>query len=231
MIQFNLLPDIKLQYIKAKRIKRLVMLTATTISSVAVGVVILLFLVTNVWQARQLSSLSKNIKNKSDQLKSTPNLDKILTIQNQLNSLPKLHAQKPVVSRIFNYLSQVTPATVSISQLEVDYTSAKNTIVFTGNADTLESVNKFVDTLKFTTYSVDPTQQTTKSAFSNVVLAVFSRTDKGSSYTINAVFDPLIFDNSSNVTLKVPAIITTRSATESPTDLFQTNVNKPPYNK
>lgn len=224
MIQFNLLPDIKLQYIKAKRAKRLVMLTATFVSSTLVAIVILLFLITNVWQTHQLNNLTKAIRDKSNKLENTPDLDKILTIQNQLSSLPTLHAQKPAASRIFGYIAQVTPASVSISQLDIDFTSGKNTIVFTGNADTLESVNKFVDTLKFTSYTADASQPASKHAFSNVILAVFGRTDKGSSYTINATYDPSIFDNSNNISLQVPNIITTRSTTEAPNDLFQNTV-------
>ena len=96
----------------------------------------------------------------------------------------------------------------------------------TGTADSLQSVNKFVDTLKFTTYSVVPADGTTPEPsttkpFSAVVLSDFTRTDKEVTYTITLSFDPVIFNSANNIKLSVPKIISTRSETEKPTDLFK----------
>jgi len=220
MIQFNLLPDIKLQYIRARRAKRMVMIVATGISVFTFTAAIILFLSTNVFQASQIKHLSATIQTDSKKLQGIPDLNKILTIQNQLDNLPALDNQSPVASRLFGYLSAVTPTQASISELNVDFTTGKNLIVFTGNADSLETVNKFADTLKFTTYTA-PGITATK-AFSNVVLTNFTRDSKIATYTITANFDPAIFDTTKSVSLSVPNIITTRSATDSPTDLFQT---------
>lgn len=216
MIQFNLLPDIKMESVKARRSKRLVSLSATAITGFALIVVIILFLAVNVFQKKHLSDLSKDIKRDSAALQSIPDLNKILTVQNQLRSLPDLHAKKPVVTRLQKYVQQVTPAQVSIADIKVDFEAS--TINFTGAADSISTINKFVDTLKFTEFTAGESKN---KAFSEVVLSSFGRDDKGSSYNINLKFDPLIFSSANEVTLSVPNIISTRSVTEKPTDLFQ----------
>lgn len=59
MIQFNLLPDVKLAFIKARKLKRLVMVGAASVTSVSLAVVILLFIFVNVAQKKHLSDISK----------------------------------------------------------------------------------------------------------------------------------------------------------------------------
>lgn len=222
MIQFNLLPDVKLEYIKSNRLKRSVIMLAVIISGVSIGIFILLFLMVNLLQKQQIKNQTKDIKNYSEQLENTPDLNKILTVQNQLLSLPELHDKKVVAARLFPYLTQVTPAKASISRLNVDFTA--NTMTITGTADSLNTVNKFVDTLKFTNFKTT-TDSSDKKAFSEVVLQTFSRDDKSASYQINLKYDPTIFYGADEVTLTVPKIITTRSETEKPDALFQNTSN------
>jgi hypothetical protein len=98
--------------------------------------------------------------------------------------------------------------------------------MITGTADSLSAVNKFVDSLKYTTYSVDG--NSTK-AFSDVVLATFSLnsstgatpTAQPANYTITLAYDPVIFDISQEVSLSVPTATATRTNGASGSDLFQ----------
>jgi hypothetical protein len=218
MIQFNLLPDIKMRYIKAKRQQHLVMLASGVSIIAAAAIFIMLIVVVHVVQKKNLSDLNRDIKRSSQQLKDTPDLNKILTVQNQLQALPQLHDQKAVSSRIFKYMSQLTPTSATIAKYNVDF--AQDTMNITGSADTLTTVNKFTDTLKFTKYTLD-TSSDSKPAFSDVVLANFSRDSKAATYTINLKFDPVIFQENTNVTLTVPNIISTRSEVEQPSALFK----------
>ncbi len=222
MIQFNLLPDIKLQYIHARRSKRLIVVSSIGAGGAALLILILLFVTVNVFQHKHLDDLNKDVAKLSKQLKDTPNLSKILTIQNQLNSLPQLHDKKPVVTRLPGYLGQITPTQISISKLDIKFSDTS--ISLTGASDSINSINKFIDTLKFTTYNIDGTPDS-KKAFSDVVLSSFGRDDKGASYSILFKYDPAIFDIKDTVKLTVPTQITTRSVTEKPTDLFQPNSN------
>lgn len=218
MIQFNLLPDVKLEYMRTKRSKRLVLMTSVGVAGAALLIFIGLFLFVNVLQRKHLSDLNKDIKSNISTLQSIPDLSKVLTVQNQLNSLTPLHQQKPAASRVFDYLGQITPAKISISDAKIDFTAG--TITISGNADALSTVNQYVDTIKFTTFTNDDDDQPTR-AFSNVVLTSFSKDENISSYQIDLSFDPLIFDNTQKVVLTVPKIVSTRSEVDKPGDLFQ----------
>ncbi len=117
MIQFNLLPDIKMEYVKAKRAKRMTVTFSLLASAVAIVLTGLLFSFVQFAEEEHIDNLTKDISKELTTLKNTPELDKILTIQNQLVSLPELHAKKPAVSRLFTYIQQVTPVGVEISTL------------------------------------------------------------------------------------------------------------------
>jgi Tfp pilus assembly protein PilN len=220
MIQLNLLPDVKLEYIKTQRLKRTIVSVSVIASAAALFVFLFLVLTVDVWQKKTISDLSGDIKTQSSKLQNTPNLNKILTIQSQLNSLDNLHNDKPVAIRLMDFIGQVTPSTATISDLKADYT--ENTLTITGNAPTLDAVNTFVDGLKFTDFTTDNGGES-KKAFSNVVLTQFSRDATKATYTISLSFDAAIFDSNNNVTLSVPNKITTRSIIEQPTTLFQGN--------
>jgi predicted phage tail protein len=228
MIQFNLLPDVKLAYIKAQRERRLIFVISFFVTAGAIALLVMLLLF-NVVQKKQISDTSKNIQTESTKLKNEPQINKILTVQNQLESLTALHASKPAASQLFDYLNQVTPVEISISNFHIDFPTQTATI--TGSADALSTVNKYIDTLKFTTFSTDnaPIASSPK-AFSNVVLTSFGLTNKQTtgppaSYTITLGYDPAIFDITQTAKLGVPNTITTRSALEQPTALFQASPN------
>ncbi len=230
-VQFNLLPDVKLEFNRAQRTKKLVYLTCALVTAIAVGLFVISFLIVNVAQKELLSHAQGDIDSYSKKIKSIPNLDKVLTIQNQLNSLPPLHDKKHVTSRMFTYLPQVTPTNLHIGQITLDL--AGGTIDINGTADKVETVNALVDTLKFTNYIIGTDQSTKKPAFSSVVLASVGRTEKGASYEVRAIFDPALFDVTKSTTLIVPNEITTRSVLNSPDInnlLFNGDTGKPAEN-
>jgi Tfp pilus assembly protein PilN len=213
-VQFNLLPDVKLEFNRAQHTKRVVYAVSALVTGIALVIFVFSFLTVDVLQKKLLSDAQGDIDNYSHQLKSIDDLDKILTIQNQLNSLPALHGQKYYASRLFTYLPQLTPTNLNIGKLSID-TSA-GTISITGTADTVETINKFVDTLKFTDFTTAGDQKTKKAAFSNVLLSKVDRNDKVSSYTVDASFDPTLFTDHVGAQLIVPNQITTRSVINAP---------------
>jgi Tfp pilus assembly protein PilN len=223
MIQLNLLPDVKLEYIKSERSRRLVLSVSFLVAAASIVLLLLLLSVSGL-QKKHLNDLTKDIKQQSAKLQKKPQISKILTVQNQLESLTALHAQEPAAGRLFDYLNQVTPANVNITELKADFT--QQTISITGTADSLSNVNKYIDTLKYTTFT---TQEDSKSrpAFSNIVLSSFSL-DSGSQdpsqaakYTITLAYDPVIFDITQKVKLSVPSVTSTRLSVDQPTDLFK----------
>lgn len=218
MIQFNLLPSVKMEYVRARRNKRTTMLIAGLCGSVSLAIFVVLFVGVQVIQKKYSKDLSKDIKAESSKLESIPDLNKVLTIQNQLDSLGALHDQKPVTTRLYGYMKQLTPAKVSIASMKTDL--VLQTMDITGAADSIGTINTFVDTLKFTTFQTSDNKS--GNAFSGVVLVSFGRDDKGASFQVSLKYDPAIFASSGEVTLNVPpGKITTRSETEKPESLFQ----------
>lgn len=216
MIQFNLLPDIKLEYMRARRTKRTVMFVSSAVSIAALSIFVVLVVGVKVVQRQHIDNLTDDIKVSSTNLRNTENLNEILTIQNQLNSLAGLHEQKVATTRLLDYVRQFTPQNVSISSFDIDY--VESTVTVTGAAPTLVDVNRYADTLKFTKFLAEGN---TELAFSEVVLSSFGKSDKGASYTITFKYDPGLFDNTKLVLLQVPAdTITTRSQ-DKPELLFE----------
>jgi len=233
-VQFNLLPDVKLEFNRSQHLKKVVYTVSFLSIAVAVGLTVVSFLAVNVLQKQLLNKANDDITTYTNKLKSIPNLDKILTIQNQLNTLPGLQKKKHLTSRLFTYLPALTPTNVFIGKMTVDTTA--NTAEIDGTADSVETVNRFIDTLKFTTYATeaatgsvgtatttsDTTAKDTKNAFTGVVLTRVNRNDKNASYTVDFSFDPALFDATQSITMIIPQKTTTRSVLDSPslTTLF-----------
>jgi len=232
-VQFNLLPDVKLNYIKTEKTRNLVVSSAIIVSSVAFGIFLILLLTVNVVQKQQLSSATAEAEAASKELREIDKLEQALTVQNQLNTLADLHEKKHITSRLFTYLPQVTPTAVNISSLSMDLTA--NTMVISGTADTHRSVNQFIDTLKFTAFKAGNDENIP--AFPSVIESSFGITSGNVTYSLNLTFDPKLFanntlDDKGNVQtpkLSVPNITSTRSILEiSGNPLFKARVAQPP---
>lgn len=220
MIQFNLLPDVKLEYVKAQRTKRLVMSFAVIATVSSFALFMMLFIAVNGVQKNSMDNLNDDVKKYSGQLTAIPGLNKVLTIQNQVGSLDGLHDDKVVTSRMFGLLQQTTPADVTISDYSVDFVA--NTMTISGEAPSLDKVNTFVDTLKFATFTKDGTADI--KAFSDVVMAQFGRSQVGTTYSVTLGYDPALFDGEQDIKLVIPkGTVTTRSVVEQPGALFKSN--------
>jgi hypothetical protein len=228
MTQLNLLPDVKMEYIKAKRQQRLAVSIAFIVTIVTIGLLVLL-LAADGLQKKHLSDLSRDITNDGNSLQQQPQITKVLTVQNQLESLTALHNGKPAASRVFDYLNAVTPAQVDINNFTIDFTQYTATI--TGTADALSSVNQYVDTLKATTYTSNMSTGRLP-AFSDVVLASFGLSStpttagQAATYSINFSYDKNIFDVTQQIKLTVPSLTPSRSNVVQPSDLFQATPSK-----
>lgn len=215
MIQFNLLPDVKIKYIKARQLKNKIMTASLLVIAGSVALVLLVGLM-QLGQRKNISDLTKDINSTKSSIQSTADLDKILTIQNQLNTLPDLHNKKPITSRFFDYLNKLTPADVKLSTFEMN--TVDSAITITGTAPNLETVNRFADTLKFATL-IEGDQQGVK-AFTDVATTL-TRGGQGSNFSISAKYDKSIVDATKNPQLVIPSIISSRSETEKPAQLFE----------
>ena len=222
MIELNLLPDIKLEYIKAQRIKRL-LISISIITSVAAISLLVLLLLVETWQKHTLSNLNNEVATKTQQLKHKPHINDVLTVQNQLSTLNSLHQSEPVATKVFEYLNDLTPNSVTISSLSIDFNA--HTIDLKGNAVNVSNINQFIDTLNFTTYSLQKGDKGFP-AFNTIAIVNESQdttqadTTNPAAFSVTANYDPTLFDVTKNVTLTIPNKVTTRPSLENPGPLF-----------
>lgn len=222
MIQFNLLPDVKLEYIKAQRIRSIVLSISIILTIASVAALLILLSIVGL-QKKHLNDVKRDVTSETSILQNKPNIGTILTVQNQLESLTALHNGKPAADRLFDYLNELTPASVSITNMSYDFTQFTGTI--TGTSDALSDVNQFVDTLKLTNFTSNE-DSTESPAFSDVVLSNFSLNTSAqnpanqANYTITFNYNKSIFDNTQTIKLEVPTV-TTRAQLQNPTNLFQ----------
>ena len=231
MIQLNLLPAVKLEYVKARRNRRLATLGSAIVAGVSLLILVLLFSGTQL-QAKHSRDLSADIKTESEKLQNVENISSILTIQNQLKSLEDLNNKKPEADRIAKYIEQITPSQTTYESIEVDFTT--QTISLNAKGKTVAQANQHVDTLKFTEAVIvkqvdgpdgQPVDQTTQSpAFSEVVLSNISTSeaeDSDITYQITFKFNPEIFSTEpKSVKLVIPEQVTTRSEINTPGSVF-----------
>ena len=226
MMQINLLPDIKLEYLRAQQNKRIAVLVSILVTSTVIIIVAALFSITLV-QSSNIKNLSKDIEIQGRAINGHKNLDDILTIKNQIQNLNMLHQQEPAADRVSLYLNELIPSSITVSSLNIDFNG--DTMVLQGNAPGISQVNQLVDTLKFAQYS-EPGQSSQKNAFSSVVLTSFginnTTTTTPASYDISLNFDPTIFNNTMNISLIVPNKVTTRSQLDQPIQLFKSTPQK-----
>lgn len=234
MIELNLLPDIKKEFIRAQKTKALVISSSVVTTLVAVGISVLLFIYVVFIQQLQISLTTNDIKNKQQQLGSIADLSKYLTVQNQLTALPDLHDQKGAYSRLFSFLPTLTPSapdTIKLSALQVS--SLDKTVLFTGTTPNFQSLNVFVDTLRNAQVSYKSAgndQAQTDKAFDSVIVQSGSLAKLNNSsvvaFAVRAIYKDAVFDAKNNeVSVTVPNIQTTQSIVNSPQPLF--NGSKP----
>ena len=139
MITLNLLPDIKKEYLKANRTKSTILTIAFFVSLGVVFAVVLMSLYVLGVQRLQISNSQDSIDKSIITLQTTEDLDKTITIQNQLNALPALEESTIAANRLFDYLTIVTPNDVSLNTVIIDYQSY--TVEVRGTGKDFKAVN------------------------------------------------------------------------------------------
>jgi Tfp pilus assembly protein PilN len=218
-VQFNLLPDVKLDFIKAQRSKNLIFAIAVLVAAAAFVIFLIALVTVDGLQKKQLSNADNVVTTDTTKLNSMTSLDQIITVQNQLQTLTTLHQNKHITSRVFAYLPQLTPTDVSIGSLQLD--TSTSALEVSGTAASQDSVNTFIDTLKFTNFTLGG-QGTAQQAFTSVVESSFGIATTGVNYSLQISFNPELFSNNLSAVpqLVVPKLTTTRSALEDPSSLF-----------
>ncbi len=155
MIEVNLIPDVKLELLKARKVRTNVISLSILTTIVTGGAVALLAFYVFVVQTVASALADTAIKTESSKLKAVDDLAQTLTIQNQMSNISQLHDKKMVSSRIFDILSTIVPEgknTVAISSVKLD--TEEGTITLEAEASNgYEALEVFKKTIAETTFS------------------------------------------------------------------------------
>lgn len=239
MIQINLLPDIKREYISAQKTRNKVIGLSILLVLGVLGALLILFLYVNGAQRFHSSLLDGQIEDRSAQLAKDEDLGRYLTIQNQLSALPSLHSAKGSYSRMFDYLIQLNPAppdNVRISKLTLDV--ATKTIIIEGFADNYKALNVFQKTLEnaeLIVKNAEPTEDKEK-MFSAVDMSQVGvgdmqtarETKKVATFTALLTFSDAAFSADVASSIQIPNLNITNSINNTPrsSQLFENLPNK-----
>ncbi|HEX6462371.1 MAG TPA: hypothetical protein VFZ58_03845 [Candidatus Saccharimonadales bacterium] len=223
MIQLNLLPDVKKEFLQAQRTKATVIGFSILVTLGAVGLTVFLFLTVYVGQPLLIAGKQGEIDTRTKDLKAVEDIGKYLTIQNQLIALPELYDEKVIYSRLFEYLKVLNPAppnNVRLSSLQTDQENKE--IVFNGVAGNFQAFTIFRDTLVNAelTYKQDGEEKTGKLFATAVIESQNLTRNQGRQelgFIVRATYNEFAFNpNIEEVKLNIPNIQTTQSITGAP---------------
>ena len=108
MIEINLIPDVKRELLRTRTMRNAVISLSVVIGAVAIGVAVVLGIVLGGQIAAEAIQESA-IKDKGKELMAVEDLNKTVTIQNQLSKIAEIHSQKRADSRLFDVISAINP--------------------------------------------------------------------------------------------------------------------------
>jgi hypothetical protein len=159
MIEINLIPDVKQELLKARKIRSAVISVVVLVGIASVGVVIVLAMYVFGGQWVRDSIVNDSISKEYKTLSSVEDLANTLTVQNQLTKLSDQHEGKMVNSRIFDILSTIIPPepnNIAINKLSIN--SEDSTITIEAQAvngyPALETFRKTIEATSIS-YSID----------------------------------------------------------------------------
>ncbi|HEV2412424.1 MAG TPA: PilN domain-containing protein [Candidatus Saccharimonadales bacterium] len=210
MVELNLLPDVKREYIETQHLKRNIIALSILAILISIAVVVLMAFYVNVVQSIAQTNVKNDITKSTTQLHAIPQLSKILTVQDALSTLPTLKSQQVINSRLFAYLTDLVPTTVALNKLDIEQSATS--IEFDGVSQDYTSLNVFADDLKDAqlTYGPSNNRQTIQ-PFSKVVITSADQsnntTTPGVSFQITMNFNSVIFaQTTTSPTINIPNI-------------------------
>lgn len=226
MIHLNLLPDVKRDFLKAKRDQARVISIAILSVFIVGGITVALAIWVYAAQTIHINLLTQNIKDRVAEIEAIPDINKYVTLQNQLANLSALHNGKSDFSRLLTILPTLNPKSPNNVELSaVVLGTEENTMMLDGRVSDFTGLVTFRDILQNAEleYRVDADAEVTKEKLFNEVVIVeqgMSKTAEGETvvgFKISVKYNPAAFVSSSrDVTVQVPKLDTTPSKQGSP---------------
>jgi len=221
MIEINLIPDIKQEFLRARQVRTMVVSGAIVIGIASVGIVVLLAIYLFGVQSLRSSLADSDITKKEQELKSTQDLSNMLTIQSQLSSIGTLHNEENTTSRVFDLLTAINPASPNqVTFSNVKFDAANGIIHIDGQAANgfvaADVFKKTIQATKFRYKDGDKTEtvpitKAGEGSESGVVIANLSYGEDSTGakvlrFSVDLTYDPLLFAaSSSGVTIIRPS--------------------------
>lgn len=134
MIEINLIPDVKQEFIHAQRLRAKVISVSILGMLGAVALIVVLGVLLGAEAVRNAVADS-SITSEYKKMQASADLNDVVTIQNQLTNIPILDQSKTMSSRLFDALSAINPqAPNSVKMTNVVLDPAAKTISIDGTA-------------------------------------------------------------------------------------------------
>lgn len=163
MIEINLLPNVKRELLKTRAMRNRVISISFLVGGASIAAVVVLALILGSQIAAEAVQ-NGVIKDRNDKLMAVEDLNKVVTIQNQLTKINEQHSGKKINSRIFDVVTAVNPVApnnVSFSNIKVNPES--KTITLEGSAvngySALETLKKTILNTKVQTTDGDKSSE------------------------------------------------------------------------
>lgn len=135
MIEINLIPDVKRELLRARMLRNTIISLSVLVSIIAIATVTVLGLIFGGQLAFE-STQDTSIKKKYDELMQVADLNKTVTLQQQLTQITAMHEGKKINSRLFDVVRAVNPAApnnVQFASVKLD--PEAKTITMDGSAE------------------------------------------------------------------------------------------------
>ena len=163
MIEINLLPNVKRELLKTRAMRNRVISISFLVGGASIAAVVVLALILGSQIAAEAVQ-GGVIKDRNDKLMAVEDLNKVVTIQNQLTKINEQHSGKKINSRVFDVVTAVNPVApnnVSFSDIKVNPES--KTITLEGSAvngySALETLKKTILNTKVQTTDGDKSSE------------------------------------------------------------------------
>ena len=163
MIEINLLPNVKRELLKTRAMRNRVISISFLVGGASIAAVVVLALILGSQIAAEAVQ-NGVIKDRNDKLMAVEDLNKVVTIQNQLTKINEQHSGKKLNSRIFDVVTAVNPVApnnVSFSDIKVN--PEAKTITLEGSAvngySALETLKKTILNTKVQTTDGDKSSE------------------------------------------------------------------------
>lgn len=220
MLFINLLPDIKIEFIKIQRLRRALTALALIIVPCCIAVCGWLYYQVSITNPRQLEDVIKTNNQLAGTILETRiaipgvqvngvetpdeiGLEEVLTIKRQLEALKPLHDNKIEIERLFNfselnYLDKFMYGNTYYTSLAFNF--KENTFIIEGIAENSSAAERLKRAMQYVGFD-DCTESNLDTRLYPITVKNFSRParttkeDPEINFTIAGTFDPILFES------------------------------------